>query len=129
MKLYRYSSVDKDEGFIQTAYNYDDSEDPITDKLSDEIFDLTWIFEQELKAPDVRIPEGTRFYFTEMGNRHFNKAIKKLCNFLSENNIATMECKTIEIDDVSNIIYQDTYQVAIYDKKVQRLFRKEVGLK
>lgn len=125
MKLYRYSSVDKDEGFIQIAYNYDDSDDPITDKLSDEIFNLTWIFEVELNAPDVRIPEGTKFYFTEKGNRKFNEAIKKLNKFLSENNIATIDCKTIELESSENIIYQDTYQVAIYDRRFNDYPKKE----
>ena len=115
MKLYRYSTVDDDIGFLQEAYNYDDENDCISDKLSDDIWKLTAIFEDQLQAPDVRIPEGTKFYFTEKGNRKFHKAIKALCDFLSENEIADLDCKVIDMPD-EGVIYQDTYQVAIYDK-------------
>lgn len=115
MKLYRFSDIDSDEGFIQAAYNYDDSEDYVFDKLTDDIFNLTAIFEDELPAPNVRIPDGSKFYFTEKGNRKFHKAIMKLNKFLNEHDIATIHTTIIEYDDVKDqIVYEDTYQVAIH---------------
>lgn len=115
MKLYRYSTIDDDIGFIQEAYNYNGENDYVFDNKADDIWKLTAIFEDKLQAPNVRIPEGTKFYFTEKGNRKFHKAIKKLCSFLEENEISELHCIIID-EPNTGIIYRDTYQVAIYDK-------------
>ena len=115
MKLYRYSTIDDDIGFLQEAYNYNGENDYVFDNKKDDIWKLTDIFEVELKAPDIRIPEGTKFYFTETGNRKFYEAIRELCDYLEVNEISEIFCTVID-EPNSGIIYRDTYQVAIYDK-------------
>jgi len=115
--LYRYSTKDTDIGIITTAYEYDFNDHPKPNSCENEIFRLTAIFEYKLKAPDIRVPEGTKFFFTSKGNRKFHKAIKKLSEFLKENNIAEISCTKIDEKKIksSNIIYSDDDQIAVFD--------------
>lgn len=115
MFYYRYQDKTSKEGIIQIAYG---SKSP-KPEYEDLIFNTTWIFEDRLPAPNVRIPDGSRFWFTEAGLRAFRKSLKKLVEILKDYEIADIEVIRVEGLDPSTIIYKDTYQVCTYERKEQ----------
>ena len=103
MKVFRYEVIDKDkrQGFLTALDDYFDTDD---------ILKLCWFFEDKLPAPDVNM-KNTISYFTEKGNRTFNKAIKQAKKAFIDKGLEFV-CM---IDDISSdkVIYQDKYQVII----------------
>lgn len=95
------------------------------------------IFYQELPDVDFRLERETKSYFTDKGNRHFNKAIKALKKYLEDLNIG-IEIKTEiftddEIDS-KEIIYRDKYQVmeglewfTEKEKEQRKVWKEEKG--
>ena len=117
MKLYRYIVKDTNVGilvYLDTAFNSD------TDDGLDMIYQLCWPFEEYLKKPNIDGYPCSKFWFTEKGNRKFNKAIRKIRKEYSSRGIE-VERLEMDIDDNSDdIIYRDEYQVAIrkYKRKM-----------
>ena len=103
MKVFRYEVIDKDkrQGFLTALDDYFDTDD---------ILRLCWFFEDKLPSPDVNM-KNTVSYFTEKGNRTFNKAIKQAKKAFIDKGLEFI-CL---IDDISSdkVIYQDKYQVII----------------
>ena len=103
MKVYRYEVVDNDirQGFLTAFDDYFDD---------DTIFELCWFFEHKLPDPDINM-QNTISYFTEKGNRTFNKAIKAAKKEFIKRGLEFI----CIIDDINpdDIIYQDKYQVII----------------
>ena len=75
---------------------------------TDQILKLCAIFEDELPAP-VIWDRNTLSFFTEKGNRKFNKAIRKIKEAAKEIGVG-VNCIKINYTDAS-IIYEDKYQV------------------
>ena len=103
MKVFRYEVIDNGvhKGFLTALDDYFDTDD---------ILKLCWFFEDKLPAPDVNM-KNTISYFTEKGNRTFNKAIKQAKKaFIDKGLEFTCEVKEV---DINNVIYHDKYQVII----------------
>ena len=103
LKVYRYEVIDNGvhKGFLTAFDDYFDD---------DTIFELCWFFEHKLPDPDINM-KNTTSYFTEKGNRTFNKAIKAAKKeFISRG--LDFICIVKEIDE-NLIIYKDKYQVII----------------
>ena len=77
----------------------------------DEICELCWIFERDLKCPNVDM-ENTISFFTERGNRKFRKAIRKIKNIADAKNL-DFSCIIKPFDKLKNVVYQDNYQVIL----------------
>lgn len=104
MKLYRYT-FKKDDYSIGILTGLDDFFN------IDEICECCWFFEEKLKGPDCDL-ENTKSYFTEKGNRKFNKAIKKIKKLAESKNIEFI-CEILENFDINNVVYQDENQVIL----------------
>lgn len=104
MKLYRYEFSDKNKrvGILVGLDDYFDEE---------EIWDLSAIFEDELKAPDIEML-GTKSYFTEKGNRKFKKSIRRIHKAAKEKGIDVINIVK-DISEIGNIVYSDNYQVVV----------------
>ena len=87
--------------------------DPDTEDGLDMIFKLCWPFDEYLKKPNIDGYPCSRFWFTEKGNRKFNKAIRKIKKEYSSRGIEVEKIE-MDIDDANeDIAYKDEYQVAI----------------
>lgn len=75
----------------------------------DEVLSLGWIFERDLKLPDIPMT-NTKSYFTEKGNRKFRKAIREIKRVAASKNIEIV-CEKIDISSLNEILYIDEYQV------------------
>ena len=73
-----------------------------------EALNLSWYFDIHLERP-FDILSGTVSYFTEKGNRKFNKAIRKIKKAALEKGINVVRLES----DGSNleILYKDEYQI------------------
>lgn len=103
MKVYRYEVVDNGmhQGFLTAFDDYFDE---------DTIFELCGFFELKLPDPDINM-KNTTSYFTEKGNRTFNKAIKAAKKKFLEKGLDFI-CIVKELDE-SLIIYKDKYQAIV----------------
>ena len=103
MKVFRYEVIDNGvhKGFLTAFDDYFDD---------DTIFELCWFFEHKLPDPDINM-KNTTSYFTEKGNRTFNKAIKAAKKEFIKRGLDFI-CIVKEIDE-NLIIYKDKYQVII----------------
>ena len=112
MKLYRYivKGIATDVGIL---IYLEEIFDRNNDKELDEMFDLIWPFEDQLKNPNILGWPGSRFWFTEKGNRHFNKAIRKIKKAYQSRNYEVERLEMDIEDDSPEIVYRDEYQVAI----------------
>ena len=74
----------------------------------DEAFRLSWYFDRYLERP-FDILHGTISYFTEKGNRKFNKAIREIKKAALNKSINVIRLES----DGSNleIVYRDEYQI------------------
>ena len=117
MKLYRYIVKGTETGilvYLDKVFN------PNTDDGLDMIYRLCWPFEDFLKKPNIDGYPYSRFWFTEKGNRKFNKAIRKIRKEYLSRGIETERLEMDIDDDNPDIIYEDEYQVAIrkYKRKM-----------
>ena len=103
MKVYRYEVVDNGnhQGFLTAFDDYFDD---------DTIFELCGFFELKLPDPDIDM-KNTTSYFTEKGNRTFNKAIKAAKKKFIEKCLDFI-CITKDLDE-SLIVYKDKYQAIV----------------
>ena len=74
----------------------------------DKALELSLYFDLNLSRPTESL-EGTISYFTEKGNRKFNKAIKRIKKAALEKNVNVIRIES----DGSNldILYEDEYQI------------------
>ena len=109
MDLYRYEvKSDKKECSHISGLGILTSLDYIFDNDDYKIIDLTYYFLDKLPDPLCNM-NNTRSYFTQKGNRKFNKAIKNLKKAIEKEGF-----KVITIHEKSenlHIIYKDAYQV------------------
>lgn len=77
----------------------------------EEICELCWIFERDLKCPSVDM-ENTISFFTEKGNRKFRKAIRKIKSIADNKNLEFC-CIVKPVNSLLNIVYQDNYQIIV----------------
>ena len=101
MKVYRYEVVNNSvhQGFLTAFDDYFDD---------NTIFELCGFFELKLPDPDIDM-KNTTSYFTEKGNRTFNKAIKAAKKKFLEKGLEFI-CIVKELDE-NLIVYRDKYQV------------------
>ena len=117
MKLYRY--IISDGRNIGILVYLDQVFDPNTDDGLDMIWKLCHPFEDFLKKPNIDGWPCSRFWFTEKGNRKFNKAIRKIRKEYSSMGIETQRLEMDIDSDSEEIVYRDEYQVAIRRYKRQ----------
>ena len=117
MKLYRYElksnndeiKLDKHTGIL-TALEQIFEKD--FEKDMDKLCNLFWFFEEYLECPNIPLSNTTSF-FTEKGNRKFNKAIKNLKKAYAEKGIDVVLINEYRDNIKSIIVYEDENQVII----------------
>lgn len=103
MTVYRYVVGEKDSecGFLTALDDYFDLETA---------FALGFEFTKRLPEAEIDM-KNTRSYFTQKGNRSFNKAIRNCRKAYEEKGIKFSQ----EVHNLGNeeIIYQDKYQIIV----------------